>query len=259
MAGHYILQLWFLSFYLSSSFVVFIFFAYSQQSHTGCLPYFHIWCGLSVNVECRSEIYCTRLAEIQDAKNAKNSPSAHHRTILSNYISATKVFIGNRKKIAKQQYLLHMFSQYGELRPTSGWDRLASLGHTSKFQQVSRLGLVTAPTSLNEVNQTLHDVWPSMGWYTVYIFGGLAPNRILSGAKFTLRPSLAFSYIGNVTARHSRSGRQLNFAAFSMLPVNSSHGQLVTCDELTVWRVDWTILTRQLTYCLGCTTCDSSL
>ena len=40
-------------------------------------------------------------------------------------------------------------SQYGELPPTNGWDRLASLGHPSKFQAVSRLGLVTAPTSLN--------------------------------------------------------------------------------------------------------------
>jgi len=46
----------------------------------------------------------------------------------------------------------------------------------SKFQRVSRLG-----------------------------FGGILP-----GAKFTFRPSLAFSYIGSVTARHSSSGRQPN-------------------------------------------------
>jgi len=26
------------------------------------------------------------------------------------------------KKLVKQQYLLHMFLQYGELQPTSGWD-----------------------------------------------------------------------------------------------------------------------------------------
>jgi len=38
--------------------------------------------------------------------------------------------------------------------------------------------------------------------------GALAPNGILPGAKFTFRPSLAFSYIGSVTARHSSSGRQ---------------------------------------------------
>ena len=68
-----------------------------------------------------------------------------------------------------------------------------------------------------EVNKTLQDVWPSP-WlvHYVYIFLGLfPPNGILPGAKFTLRPSLAFSYIGSVTARHSSSGRQANFAAFS--------------------------------------------
>jgi len=38
----------------------------------------------------------------------------------------------------------HMFSQYCELRPTSGWDVSARLEHPSKFQRVSRLGSVTA-------------------------------------------------------------------------------------------------------------------
>ena len=37
-----------------------------------------------------------------------------------------------------------MSSEYGELRPTSGWDPLASLGHPCKFQRVSRLCSVTA-------------------------------------------------------------------------------------------------------------------
>ena len=37
-----------------------------------------------------------------------------------------------------------MFSQYGELRPTNGWDLLATLGHPCNFQRVSRLGSVTA-------------------------------------------------------------------------------------------------------------------
>jgi len=54
-----------------------------------------------------------------------------------------------------------------------------------------------------------------MGWYTVYTFSGaLAPEGIFPGAKFTLRSSLAFSYIGTVTARHSSSGHQPNFAAW---------------------------------------------
>ena len=37
-----------------------------------------------------------------------------------------------------------MSSQYGELRPTNGWDRFTSLGHPYKFQRVSRLGSITA-------------------------------------------------------------------------------------------------------------------
>jgi len=58
-----------------------------------------------------------------------------------------------------------------------------------------------------------------LGWFTtvgLYTFSGavLHPDGILIAAKFTLRPSLAFSYIGSVTARHSRSGRQPNFATW---------------------------------------------
>jgi len=48
------------------------------------------------------------------------------------------------KKLVKQQYLLHMCPQYGELRPTSSWDRFGSLGHPSYFQRLPRLGSVTA-------------------------------------------------------------------------------------------------------------------
>jgi len=48
------------------------------------------------------------------------------------------------KNLVRQQYLPHMSSQYGELRPTSGWDRFGCLGHPSKFQRVSHLGFVTA-------------------------------------------------------------------------------------------------------------------
>ena len=59
-AGHYIFVLWFLlSFYLVWSF----FLAYSQLSQIGCLPYFRTWCGLSANLGCRSETFCTWLAE----------------------------------------------------------------------------------------------------------------------------------------------------------------------------------------------------
>jgi len=60
-----------------------------------------------------------------------------------------------------------------------------------------------------EANQTFHDVWLSPGLlHYIHFRGLLPPNVILPDVKCTLRPSVAFSYIGNVTARHSSSGRQ---------------------------------------------------
>jgi len=50
---------------------------------------------------------------------------------------------------------------------------LARLWHPSKFQPASRLGFVTAATSSTEVNQTLHDDWPSPGLaHYINILGG---------------------------------------------------------------------------------------
>jgi len=53
-------------------------------------------------------------------------------------------------------------------------------------------------------------------------FRGSCPNGILPGAKFTLRPCLAFSYIDSVTARRSSSGRQPNCGVVS------------TCDRVAI-------------------------
>jgi len=100
--------------------------------------------------------------------------------------------------IQQQQYLIS--SQYGELRPTNGWDRLASVRRPSKSQRVSRLGVFASllhRRRSTHVNQILH-VWPSpglVGLHHVHFRGLLSPRGILPGAKFTLRPSLAFSHI----------------------------------------------------------------
>jgi len=49
-------------------------------------------------------------------KIAKILPSAYHRITVSGYILATKAHIDNpKKKLFKQQYLIQMSSQYGEL------------------------------------------------------------------------------------------------------------------------------------------------
>ena len=46
-----------------SIFFFFFFLAKPQQSEIRCLLYFHTWCGLSANLECMSEMCCTRLAK----------------------------------------------------------------------------------------------------------------------------------------------------------------------------------------------------
>jgi len=109
---------------------------------------------------------------------------------------------------------LHNMANFGPLTAEIGsgvW------GTPANFKWVSRLGFVTAATSLSgsqpNFAQCLAISWAG----TLYIhFPGLLPrNGILPGAKFTLRPRLAFSYIGSVTARHSSSRREPKFAALS--------------------------------------------
>jgi len=87
-------------------------------------------------------------------KSRQKSPSRHHPTSLLGYIFAIKARIDNRKNLVKQQYVLHMSLQYGELRPTCGWDRLTSLGYPCKFQLVSCLGSITARHLVVGVSQT---------------------------------------------------------------------------------------------------------
>ena len=95
-----------------------------------------------------------------------------------------------------------MSSQYSELRRTNRRDPLAGFGHPSKFQQGSRLAFVTAATSLTagqpNFARCLAVCWA--GLLCIYFRGLLPHNRNLPGAKFTLRPSLAFSCSGYCTA-----------------------------------------------------------
>jgi len=159
--------------------------------------------------------------QIKDVKNhQKFAIWAPSHNFVGPYI-ATKARIDNWKKPVKQQYLPRMSSQYGELRPTSGWDRSGSLRHSSrasKFQGVLRLGSVTAAMSLNgsqpNFARCLAVSWA--GTLQIHFRGFLPHYGILPHAKFTLHPpSLVLSHFGSVTAQHLRSGREPNFAELS--------------------------------------------
>ena len=105
-ADHYIFALLFLS----------SIFFYSSPNLSGRRldiyhTSFHTWCGLSANLECRSEMCCTRLAGNTGRKNdAKNR---HLRTIaqLCRAISSQLRHASTIGKKLKQQYLPHMFLQ----------------------------------------------------------------------------------------------------------------------------------------------------
>jgi len=68
----------------------------------------------------------------------------------------------------------------------------------------------------------------------LYTFLGLSsPNGILPGSKFTLRPSLPFSYIGSVTARHSSSGRQPNFRRGTKMELRNFRSSSFSSEDAT--------------------------
>jgi len=120
----------------------------------------------------------------------KKSRSGHRRTSLTGYIFSTKACIDNRKKLVKWQYVLHMSSEYSELQPINGWDLLASLGHSSKFQR-----FVIAATSLNRSRPTFALCsavsWP--GILYIRFRQLLSPDGILPCAKFTLCPATQYA------------------------------------------------------------------
>ena len=76
----------------------------------------------------------------------------------------------------------------------------------------------------------------------------MPPNGILPGAKFTLRPSLAF-YIGSVTERHLSCGHQANFAAWDKEIRQDSHHVVLPCHIIGRPFVKWFALCYQTVVC----------
>jgi len=170
-AGHYIFALWFRSiFYL-------LFFSSPNLSGRRLNVYHTSTHGVAlVRIE-NAGLKCAVRGSltVQDAKNRHFGTIAQLCRAVSSQVRHVST-IG--KKLVKRRYLLHMSSQYGELRPTNGWDPLASLGHPCKFQWVSRLGSVTVRHSssglqpnfatLNRGRHLYSAGWPSR-WALTHI------------------------------------------------------------------------------------------
>ena len=179
---------------VSSFFLLFV--TFSQRSQVGCLPYFPRMMCLSANLQCRSEMCCTQLAE---NTGCKNSPKiCHLHTIVQLYraISSQLRHVSTiRKKLVKEQYNISSTCPYNmvNFRPLTAEIVWRVWSTTVNFNGFCVLASLLHRHRSTEVNQTLHDVWPSPGLvHYIYILGALAPDRILPGAIFTLCPSLVF-------------------------------------------------------------------
>jgi len=93
---------------------------------------------------------------MQDPKNRQKSPSGHHCTTLSGYVFTTKARIDNpKKKLVKQQYLLHMSVQYGELGPLAAETGPVVWGTPANFNGFRVLAALQHGTVVVGVSQTL--------------------------------------------------------------------------------------------------------
>jgi len=150
--------------------------------------------------------------------NRQKSPFWHHCKICPAISSQIRHVSTIGKKHVKQQYLLHMshnMANFGLLAAEIGPEVCGTPANFNGFR--------VCPSLLQrrrsaEANQTLHDAWPCpelVHYIFFYTFSGaLAPWLNFTRSKFTLRPSLAFSYIGSVTVRHSSSERKTNLVAW---------------------------------------------
>jgi len=78
--------------------------------------------------------------------------------------------------LVKQQYLLHMSPQYGELGPLAAEIGSGVWGTPTNFNGFRVLALLLQRRRSPEANQTLHDVSSSPALlHYVYIFGGSCP------------------------------------------------------------------------------------
>jgi len=140
-ADHYIFAVWFLlsSFFSSPSLSGRRLDVYHTSTHGATL--------VQIENAGLKRAACSSL-KIQDAKKlSKIAIWAPSHDFVGLYLHNYGTYRQSKKKRIKQHYLLHMFPQYGELRPISGWDRFVSLEHPRYFQRVSRFGSITARQS----------------------------------------------------------------------------------------------------------------
>jgi len=152
--------MWFLSFFflLASSF----FLAYSQRSDIACLPYFHTWCGLSANLEFMSECAACGWLKIQDAKIAqKIAICAPLHNFVWLYLRNKLAYIDNRKNLLNSNTSSTSPHNMVNVSPLTAEIGSGVGGIPANINGFHVLASLLHRCCSTEVNQTLHNVWPS--------------------------------------------------------------------------------------------------
>jgi len=128
----------------------------SQQPQIGCLPYFNTWYGLSVNLECRSEIYCMQLA---GNTGRKKLPSWHHNATIAQLCRAVSSQLKHVSTIGKNWLNSNTSStcprnmvNFGPLTAEIG---LGFLGTPANFNRFHVLAALLHSTRVVGMSQTL--------------------------------------------------------------------------------------------------------
>ena len=123
-------------------------------------------------------------------KSRQKSPSGHHRTTSSGYIFATKARIDNRKKVVKQQYLLHMPYNMVNFGPLVA-EILSLVWGTPAISRGFAFWIRYCSDVAQRKSTKLHDVWPSPGLvHYIYIFGISCPLTEFCHVQNSLCPSM---------------------------------------------------------------------
>ena len=144
----------------------------------------------------------------------KKLPYAHHRTNSSGYISSQLrhiLIIG--KHLLNSRISSTCSHNMVNVGPLAAEISSRVWGTPAHFNRFHVLALLLQRRHSPEANQTLHDLCPCPGLlHYIHFRGLLPPNGIFQ--VHNLCPHLVLSYIGSVTAWHSSSGHQPNFAAW---------------------------------------------
>ena len=126
------------------------------------LPYFNTWCGLSANLECRSEVCSTRLDE---NTGSKKSPKNRHLGTIAQICRAISSQLRHVSTIEKSLWnsnLLHSSRNMANFDPLTAEIGLPVSGTPANFTGFWVLAFSFLQRRRStEVNQTLHDVWQS--------------------------------------------------------------------------------------------------